>query len=257
MQLMRKLYPPSLLVASVLLCCGSPLGAAGSWEALRTVALGRIAGTSYRQVFGSEGPQTDLYSCGARISLLDGDDPYADIADLVVWLELLSRDLRARGVSEVGRVHLERLESYGRQRLAAIEAGRSRTTGPWPQVNESTLRSLARALNTALGRNIYIVEGGCGAGEIEVRFRLPGGSRAMIINSFRYELCMVRNVDPQDTTACYGWKQVTGVPMYLSGGYRYVVARPGGGRSSGEFVVDQRRFASLLSESRPYVIELR
>jgi hypothetical protein len=45
--------------------------------------------------------------------------------------------------------------------------------------------------------------------------------------------------------------------MYLSGAYRYVIARPGGAVSRGDFLVDQRRISSSFSDDRPYVIELR
>jgi hypothetical protein len=221
------------------------------------VAQKRIVGKNYRDVFGFPGRQIDLYSCGAHIDLVDTADPYADVVDLVVWLELLSKDIRGRGAFEAGRPYLERLESYGRQQLARLDGGSPRASDSWSAVNGSTLRGLATALNAALRSETYIVEGGCGAGEIPVSLRIPRGTSAMIINAFRYELCLARNVDPQDTNACSGWRPVTGVPMYLSGGYRYILSRSGGSRSSGEFVVDYRRIGSLFGDDRPYPVELR
>jgi len=254
----RNLFRGLCLLVSSLLLAGSDLSAGGldSWDALRSVALQRVAGRTYRQIYHA-GEPVDLYSCGAQIALVDDDDPYADVVDLVVWLELLSREIRAKGIYDAGRPYLARLESYGRQRLARLDAGYTRSVDSWSAVNESTLDGLARALNAALGQRLYTVKGGCGAGEVPVKFRLPNGSRGIIINAFRYELCQVRNINPQDTSACYGWKEITGVPMYLSGSYRYMLVRPGGGWSAGEFVVDQRRIESMFSDDRPYPIELR
>jgi hypothetical protein len=45
--------------------------------------------------------------------------------------------------------------------------------------------------------------------------------------------------------------------MYLSGAYRYLIVRPGGAFSRGDFLVDQRRIPSSFGDDRPYVIELR
>lgn len=248
--------------ASFLILCISSLhgGQADSWDTIRALAAKRVAGKSYVQVFSFEGPQVDLYSCGAsnRITgLPEGDDPYSDVTDLVVWLELISKDIQSRGISAAAGPYLQRLQNYGRQQLARIDAGGQRAAEPWPGVHEATLKGLARALNSSLGRQVYIVEGGCGAGEVPVRFRVPSGSRASIINTFRYELCAVRNVDPQNTNACYGWKPVTGVAMYLSGSYRYLLARSDGRVSSGAFVIDQVQIGSAFGEDRPYVVDLR
>jgi hypothetical protein len=254
-----RLTAATILATVLLLASGETLWGGGltSWDAVRAVVMKRTAGKTYRDVFLVSGSQLDLFSCGGHLDVVDGEDPYADVVDLAVWLDLLSRDIRARGVYEAGRPYLDLLESYGQTQVARLDSGRLHAPELWSDVNKPTLLRLARTLNSALGREIYIVEGGCGAGEIPVSLRIPRGTSAMIINTFRYDLCLVRNVDPQDMVVCSGWRPVTGIPMYLAGGYRYILSRAGGSRSSGEFVVDFRRIGGSFGDDRPFPIDLR
>jgi hypothetical protein len=64
---------------------------------------------------------------------------------------------------------------------------------------------------------------GCGGGEVPVRLiTQPAATRVSIIPSFFYELCRVQRIDPDDTTRCAHWREVSGPIVQVSGDYHYV-----------------------------------
>jgi hypothetical protein len=65
--------------------------------------------------------------------------------------------------------------------------------------------------------------GGCGAGEEPVKVTTePAATQVSIIPTFFFELCRVQRIDPNDTTRCAHWREITGTVVQISGDYHYV-----------------------------------
>lgn len=69
--------------------------------------------------------------------------------------------------------------------------------------DEAAILRIASALNRHRQANShlpkFVVEGGCGAGEIEVRIELrPQDGRLFLIPTFLFKLCQVQNLNPTD-----------------------------------------------------------
>src|SRR5579864_4484716 len=171
----------------------------------------------------------DLYTCGQVTGeILPNDDPYFNVTDLAIWIGQFSAHFKQEGTYEVAVPYLKRLTEYGVAETKRVDAQvksrrRSSNSGDWQDANEALLQSLAKTLNSAVHRKEYVLEGGCGAGEILVSVRIPAGSAALLINTFHFTLCQARGADPWNAQGCYGWKTVGKIPMMLSGAYRYVL----------------------------------
>jgi hypothetical protein len=64
---------------------------------------------------------------------------------------------------------------------------------------------------------------GCGGGELPIKLvTQPVATQVTIIPAFFYELCRVQRIDPNDTTRCAHWREVSGPIVEVSGNYRYV-----------------------------------
>jgi len=62
---------------------------------------------------------------------------------------------------------------------------------------------------------------GCGGGEVPVKLvTQPAATLVTIIPAFFYELCRVQKIDPNDTTRCAHWREVSGPIVQVSGNYR-------------------------------------
>jgi hypothetical protein len=202
---------------------------------------------------GAGGPKTnDLYTCGQETSeILPNDDPYFDVTDLAVWISVFSPHFRKEGTYDVAAPFLKRLMEYGEGQTQRVDvylrthkpSARGNypnwKRGEWKDDNEALLTQLAKALNSAIHRKEYTVEGGCGAGEILVSVRIPVGSVALLINTFHFTLCQARGMDAWNAQACYGWKTVGKVPMLLSGAYRYVLTTADGQKKVGDVLINK------------------
>lgn len=244
-----------------------------SFSAILSFAEKAVASVHYADFGGGEALHTsDLYTCGqATMEFLPDDDPYFEVTDLAVWINQFSADFKKEGTYDVAAPYLKQLMDYG-------EAGTQRANlfvksefvkphkpyaaylkailklGNWEEDNEPVLQRLARALNKAVHRKEYVVEGGCGAGEIFVSVKIPVGSAALLINTFHFTLCQARGMDAWNAQACYGWKTVGKLPMLLSGAYRYVLTGADGQKKVGDVLVNSKNEGS---EDHPYVLNLK
>ncbi len=214
----------------------------------------------------------DLYTCGQVTNeFLPDDDPYSNVTDLAIWISLFSPDFKKEGTYDVAAPYIKQLMDYGEaetQRanlFVKSEFAKSHKPYPlylkavlklgnWEEDNEPLLQRLAKALNKAVHRKEYVVEGGCGAGEIFVSVKIPTGSAALLINTFHFTLCQARGMDAWNAQVCYGWKTVGKVPMLLSGAYRYVLTAADGQKKVGDVLVNTKNGGS---EDQPYVLNLK
>jgi hypothetical protein len=208
--------------------------------------------------------QTDLFSCqSGAAKVLGEDDPYYSVTDLAIWINVLSRKLRAEGTYQVAAPYLKRLIEYGEARTRQIDPRRKEKHDTlWSEDNQALLNDMAHALNASLHRERYQVDGGCGAGEIRVLVKIPEGSAALLINTFHFTLCQARGTDPWNQQACFGWKSVGKMPMLLSGAYRYVLTLTNGIKKTGDLLINQKQENDLMSrglldEDHPYVLSIK
>ena len=239
-----------------------------SFSAILSIAEKAAASGHLANFGGGEGLHTsDLYTCGQGTKeFLPDDDPYFEVTDLAVWINQFSPDFKKEGTSEVAAPYLKRLTQYGEAETQRVnDYVRSHKPTPrgdypnfkdrnWEDDNEALLGSLARALNTALHRKKYVVEGGCGAGEIFVSVKIPAGSVALLINTFHFTLCQARGMDAWNAQVCYGWKTVGKVPMLLSGAYRYVLTAADGQKKVGDVLVNKNAAGDT---GHPFVLNLK
>jgi hypothetical protein len=202
----------------------------------------------------------DLYTCGQVTGeVLPNDDPYFHVTDLAIWITQFSAHFKQEGTYDVAAPYLKRLTEYGvaeTQRVDAhVKSRRPSSNGAdWLDVNEALLERLAKTLNSAVHRKEYVVEGGCGAGEILVSVKIPAGSAAVLINTFHFTLCQARGTDPWNAQGCYGWKTVRKIPMMLSGAYRYVLNTADGQKKIGDVLVDKKNGGDM---DHPLVLSLK
>jgi hypothetical protein len=239
-----------------------------SFSAILSFAEKAVASRPVANSRGVGGPHThDLFTCGQVTGeILPDDDPYFDVTDLAVWISLFSPQFRKEGTYDVAAPFLKQLMEYGEAETQRVDAHvKSRKPsakggdpnwkyGDWKEANEALLNKLAKALNTAVHRKQYMVEGGCGAGEILVSVKIPVGSAALLINTFHFTLCQARGTDAWNAQVCYGWKTVGKVPMMLSGAYRYVLNTADGQKKIGDVLVDKKNGGD---QDHPYVLNLK
>jgi hypothetical protein len=205
------------------------------------------------------GGKVDLYSCsGGDSDILHDSDPYYDVTDLAIWLSALTRRTKSEGTYEIAAPYLNRLVKYGDAEAMRINP-KSRRSDSWKDDNDALLTSLAQALNRAKHGSRYMVDGGCGAGEIRVMVKIPAGSAAVLINTFHFALCQARGMDPWNAQVCYGWKSVGKVPLLLAGAYRYVITMTNGSKKIGDVLVAEKMVENPLSlgDDKPYLLNLQ
>jgi hypothetical protein len=238
-----------------------------SFAAILSFTEKAVASRPASDLHGFEPHTIDLYTCGQATSeILPDDDPYFEVTDLAVWISLFSPQFRKEGTYEVAAPFLKRLTEYGETETQRIDAhvrslkpsgksaDRKWREGSWKDTNMALLNKLAKALNRAVHRKEYVIDGGCGAGEIRVSVKIPAGSAALLINTFHFTLCQARGTDPWNAQSCYGWKTVGKIPMLLSGAYRYVVTTVEGQKKTGDVLVDKKNGGDW---DHPYVLNLK
>jgi hypothetical protein len=171
----------------------------------------------------------DLYSCMEPAEFA-GESHYPDYKDkswdlsylitLAATTVLWRNDFLRLGVPpQVSEPLVSRYEE-----VALKQGGRLSDTQ-----DETGKKQLATALNSyrrqsepSLPR--FVVQGGCGGGEIEVRLVLrPPDGRLFLIPVFLYKLCQVQHLDPVDARSCDRWTEVVnGAVSYVSGDYIYM-----------------------------------
>jgi hypothetical protein len=206
------------------------------------------------------GGSIDFFRCGGGLKdVMADNDPYYDLTELAVFITVLSRHLKSEGTYQVAEPYLNRLTKYGDAKAMRIDP-KSPHNSAWKDDNLALLENLAYVLNKSLHRQRYVVEGGCGAGEIRTLVKIPVGSAAVLINTFHFMLCQARGMDPWNAQVCYGWKSVGKVPMLLAGAYRYVITMTNGSKKIGDVLVAQKAQQSLSSfgsDDGPYLLNLQ
>jgi hypothetical protein len=239
-----------------------------SFAAILSFSEKAVASMPVASSHGHAGPNTtDLFTCAQLThQILPDDDPYFEVTDLAVWMSLFSPQFKKEGIYDVAAPYLKRLTSYGEaetQRADAyIRSHKPTAKGDypnwklksWDDDNQATLIQLAKALNSAVHRKEYVLEGGCGAGEILVAVKIPAGSAALLINTFHFTLCQARGTDAWNAQSCYGWKTVGKVPMMLSGAYRYVLTAADGQKKVGDVLINKNNGGDM---DHPYVLSLK
>jgi hypothetical protein len=253
----------------------APGGAAGhpvqedqSFAAILSFVDKEVTARHIFNVGAGSGPHTtDLYTCGQGTrDVLPDDDPYYHVTDLAIWISQYSLHFKKEGTYEVAAPYIKRLTDYGEAHTQSVNEY-IRTHKPtakgnypnfrdsnWDDDNGALLTQLAKALNAAVHRKEYVLEGGCGAGEILVAVKIPVGSAALLINTFHFTLCQARGTDAWNAQACYGWKTVGKIPMMLSGAYRYVLTGADGQKKVGDVLINKNNGGDM---DHPYVLSLK
>lgn len=93
---------------------------------------------------------------------------------------------------------------------------------------------------------------GCGGGEVPVKLvTQPVATQVSIIPSFFYELCRVQRIDPNDTTRCAHWRDVSGPIVQVSGDYHYVAKWHDGTVKRGMLDVESATGSGTITLRKP------
>ena len=169
----------------------------------------------------------DLWNCtdpagfmGSDNEGAPGDSALFKLVDLAQTTTVWRKDLNQLGVPK--EVWEPLVSSY--ENLALQQAGELKGAQ-----DEAARNQLAATLNkyrqtSSPGLPRFIVEGGCGAGEIEVRIALqPPDGQIFLIPAFLYKLCQAQHLDPTNPRSCDRWTEVIhGAASYVSGDYVYL-----------------------------------
>ena len=147
---------------------------------------------------------------------------YADVANYVsIW----ENDLPKVGYPE--RAWRPWISSY---EAAAIATVKRYGAAAFYQRSDSTLPPLSGLRRVLMKYRAahpkalkIIIDGGCGAGEEPIKVvTLPVATQVSIIPAFFFELCRVQRIDPNDTTRCAHWREISGTVTQVSGDYHYI-----------------------------------
>jgi hypothetical protein len=139
-------------------------------------------------------------------------------ATVLTW----SADFRRLGVPE--RVWKPLVTNYEDNQLPLVLASKDPDLG-----YKSEMPRIASALNRyRLQSNAslpkFVVDGGCGAGDVRVRVVLrPRSGRIFFIPRFAYLVCEKQGIDSDDTIKCDRWREaIDGSLIYVAGDYIYL-----------------------------------
>jgi hypothetical protein len=201
------------------------------------------------------GGQYDIMDCGE--SDYTGGPPtraseYAYIADkALIWQRDLPRIGYPRGV---WAAPVARFESSGI--LIANSVDPKHFFDVWDDRIDASRKGLQNALLSYRKTHPHaaaIANGlGCGGGEVPVKLvTQPAATQVTIIPAFFYELCRVQKIDPNDTTRCAHWREVSGPIVEVSGNYRYVARWHDGTVKRGILDVESAADAGTITLRKP------
>jgi hypothetical protein len=199
--------------------------------------------------YGLDECESPDYTGGAAPAV----EAYAYIADRVLtWQADLPRLGYPRTAWSAAVSRFEAVASFGGR-----ASGSKSSLTAWNARIDSKRRSLQDVL--AAYRRVHphalwtSADGvGCGGGEIEVKLiTQPAATQVSIIPAFFYELCRVQKVDPNDTTRCAHWREVTGPIVEVSGNYRYVARWHDGTVKRGILDVESAADAGTITLRKP------
>jgi hypothetical protein len=180
-------------------------------------------------------PGYDLYHCanGAEFLGLSGGDgrtsALANLAfDTVIWRNNLAK------LGYPAEIVDPLLSEYETARLAAALRSPHETSDQQETARgrfvERVRARLSDYRRSKPSLTPVVVEGGCGAGEVNVSIATePLGAQVMFIPTFFYELCKAQRLDPDDTRRCNRWREaVDGRLSQVAGDYLYMARWPDG-----------------------------
>jgi hypothetical protein len=201
----------------------------------------------------------DLYHCrtggeylGMGVTDDDTTGSYANLAfDTVVWSNNLKK------MTYPAAVWQPPLTAYEAEELKLIAETPLEAMNDWGERRTKFLKSLAEKLAAYRAgkpklRKI-VVEGGCGAGEVNVTIATePKGGQVLFIPTFFHELCKVQKVDPDDAAACTRWREaVDGTLSQVSGDYLYQVKWPDGATRKGKLSFNKLEEGQTVTLRKP------
>jgi hypothetical protein len=203
---------------------------------------------------GLHGGQYDVMDCGE--SDYTGDmksraSAYAFIADKVLIWE---RDLPRLGYPRrIWSGPVARFESSAIYVANSVKPDDFYEAYDNLDVRRRGLQNALLAYRKTHPRAVDIANGlGCGGGELPVKLvTQPAAVQVSIIPAFFFELCRVQKIDPNDTSRCAHWHEVTGPIVEVSGNYRYVARWHDGTVKRGILDVESAADAGTITLRKP------
>ena len=193
-----------------------------------------------RRSLDTNTPEYDLYHCEYGAEYLGSSGvgalmtDFANLAfDIVIWRNNLTKlgyptEVVDPVLSEYETARLARALRSPRETIDRQKAAKDRF------LNQFRAKLVAyRRSKPSL--TPVVIEGGCGAGEVNVRIGTePGGAQVMVIPTFFYELCKAQRLDPEDTSRCNRWREaIDGRLSQVAGDYIYTAKWPDGATRRG------------------------
>jgi hypothetical protein len=236
----------------------APPAGAAQYAAIKTV-MQRLYDKGDREIKAILGKgDYDLYHCSSGSEYLGstgGDEAMASLAniafDVVIWSNNLKR------LNYPAASWQTPIAQYEANEIALVQKGLAEAVTEWADRRGKFLNALSgrlaerRAKQPSLRK--VVVEGGCGAGEVNVHIATePKGGQVLFIPTFFYELCRVQNVDPDDTKGCTRWREaVEGTLAQVSGDYQYVVRWPDGAVRRGKLSFQNLQDGQTVTLRKP------
>lgn len=196
----------------------------------------------------------------AALFLSDGylelDDPLFQVTHYAFWLCLFERDLKKLDLMSASSKYFDEIEHIAINEIDEIRKLPSNVSqeylieefrkdvfgSQYSKVEEK----FAKALNEALSRKykkppLKFTVGAFarGGGQVMATIKtLPKNARVSMITFFHFSLCAARNIDPWNTEACYGWRDVLTNKVSVCGDYKYIAKWQDGSISRGQFTID-------------------
>lgn len=219
--------------------CLSAMGQSSSdiatFAAIRASVRETIQGNRRFQLYRDT--KYDLYLCADPSELGMSASPLVPATMVAMHVEIYRAELARLRVPEyIWSRDLAALELFGARSVRNVDRSSEQFDRMLRQIEKSLANSLIAYGRSGAGLPQFQFEGGCGAGEEEVRITsTPGGARVRYISLFQYKLCQARNINPEDPANCEGW--ISAVKLYedMIGKYRYVAAWPDGYQTRGLF----------------------
>jgi hypothetical protein len=186
----------------------------------------------------------DLWDCSygeQYIGEVKGSGRTGRLANLAYEIVRLKKLLTTLGYpASVWQPALVKLEEDGKERFNPHEPVHLRPLNA--TLAEYRRRSAPRLAKT-------IVEGGCGEGEVGVRFATqPGNGRLRLIPVFFFRLCEIQKIDPDDPRQCDHWREaVKGALLEVAGDYFYLASWPDGTRRTGKLSLTELEYGETIT----------
>lgn len=86
----------------------------------------------------------------------------------------------------------------------------------------------------------FVLDDGCGAGDIDVKVAIsPPSGQLFVISKFYFMLCKAQNIDPMNLAKCDRWNELHGSVSPLAGDYYYLAKWSDGSIRCGQLGVNE------------------